>query len=130
VPKIIVEFASHHKELAQAVQALVDEVVGFERTGRRRRSTDYGAHEGRLGELTASIEREAHGVSLSSLNETAMRVRIDGVEHVRVLADVSAEYKTRVGPVSVSRSVYRPVGKRNAKTVNTVTLRSGAVMDD
>ena len=86
---------------------MVDEVVEFERTGRRWRSLDYGAHEDRLAELAASIERESHGVSLSSLNETAARLLIDGVEYVRVLADVSAEYKTRVGPVPVSRSLYR-----------------------
>jgi hypothetical protein len=42
----------------------------------------------------------------------------------------TAQYKTRVGPVSVSRGLFRRDGARNAKTVNTVTLRSGAVEDE
>ena len=127
--KIVVEFTSRHKSVVQAVQALADRLREFERSGHRLRSVDYGAYEEELAELVAGIERAAHGVSLASLDETAERIRIDGVEHVRVLADVPAHYMTRVGPVAVSRSLYRPVGERNAATVNTVTLRAGAVED-
>jgi len=129
VEKIVVEFDPHHKSVARAVQALVDGLRDFERSGRRLRSMDYGVHEEEIAGLVAGIERAAHGVSLASLDETAERIRIDGVLHVRVLADVEAQYRTRVGPVGVTRSLYRPVGERNAPTVNTVTLRAGAVED-
>src|SRR5690606_24742878 len=39
------------------------------------------------------------------------------------------EYKSRVGAVPVLRSIYRRVGERNGKTVDTVSLRAGAIED-
>ena len=38
-----------------------------------------------------------------------------------------ATYYTLAGPVEVTRTRYREVGQRNAKTVNPVSLRTGAV---
>ena len=48
------------------------------------------------------------------------RVRIDGQAY-------AATYYPLAGPVEVTRTLYRAVGDRNAKTVNAVSLRAGAV---
>src|SRR2546421_42106 len=39
----------------------------------------------------------------------------------------AATYYTMAGPVEVTRTLYREVGERNAKTVNAVSLRAGTV---
>ena len=130
VSSIIVKIPGHLKGLAQAIQETVDRVHAFERDARRQRVVDYRAHERALGDTCSEIERQCHAASLSSLDEDRRQIRINGVVHVRVLRGVAAEYKTRVGPVRVLRSLFRPVGERNGKTVNTVTLRSGAVADE
>ena len=107
------------------MQALVDRVVLFETEAPRLRSVDYRAHERGLAADTAEIERQGHTVSLAALDVDAERITINGIEHVRVLRAEAADYKTRVGPVTIPRSLFRPVGERNAQTVNTVTLPVG-----
>ena len=54
------------------------------------------------------------------------RVRIEGQEYRRV-GRYEADYYTLAGPVRVTRTLYREQGQRNAKTVNAVSLRCGAV---
>ncbi len=128
--EIIVRIPARHKGLATAMQTMADAVTSFEREAPRQRGVDYRTHERALAGHAATIEREAHAVSLSALDMDAERIRIGGVMHVRVLRDVVAAYKSRVGPVPVARSLFRAEGERNAKTVNTVTLRSGAIEDE
>lgn len=128
--EIIVRIPARHKGLAQTVRAFVEHVIAFETEAPRQRGVDYLAHERVLAVDAAAIEREGHAVSLSALDVDAERIRINGVPHVRVLRGEPADYKTRVGPVAVARSLFRAVGKRNAATVNTVTLRCGAIEDE
>jgi hypothetical protein len=130
VDEIIVRIPARHKGLAEAMQTMADAVANFEREAPRQRGVVYRAHERLLAGHAAGIEREAHVVSLSALDVDAERIRINGVAHVRVLQAVPAAYMTRVGPVPIVRSLYRAEGERNAKTVNTVTLRSGAIEDE
>jgi hypothetical protein len=54
------------------------------------------------------------------------RVAIEGKVYGRV-GRYAAPYYTMAGPVEVTRTLYRELGQRNAKTVNAVSLRSGAV---
>ena len=128
--EIIVRIPARHKGLVEAVQALVEHVIDFETEAPRQRTVDYRTHEGKLAADVAAIEREAHGVSLAALDVKAGRIRIDGVSYTRVVEAETASYNTRVGPVPVSRGLFRRDGARNAKTVNTVSLRSGAVLDE
>jgi hypothetical protein len=130
VDEIIVKIPARHKGIADAMRAMVDAVTRFETEAPRQRGIDYRAHERVLAGYAAQMEREAHAASMSALDVGAERIRINGVPHVRVLEAEPATYKTRVGPVEVARSLFRPEGKRNAKTVNTVTLRSGAIEDE
>jgi hypothetical protein len=130
VEEIIVRIPARHKSLVEAVKALVEHVIAFETEAPRQRCVDYRAHEATLAADAAAIEREAHGVSLAALDVDAERIRINGVLYVRVLRADPAAYNTRVGPVLVTRGLFRPEGERNAKTVNTVTLRTGAIEDE
>src|SRR6266545_7358411 len=97
VEEIIVRIPARDKGLAQAVRAFVDRVIGFGTEAPRQRTLDYRAHERALAADAAEIERQGHAVSLSALDVDAERIRINGVEHVRVLRADPAEYKTRVG---------------------------------
>lgn len=128
--EIIVKVPAKHKALADAIRAAVDRVTSFEIEAPRLRTIDYRAHEAAIAADVAAIERAAHAVSLAALDMDVERIRIDGVLHVRVLRADPGTYNSRVGPVSVTRSLFRREGERNAKTVNTVTLRSGAVEDE
>jgi len=130
VEEIIVRIPARHKGLVKAVQALVERVTDFEREAPRRRMLDYRAYEATLAADAAAIEREAHGVSLAALDVKAEHIRINGVPYTRVVEAETTDYKTRVGPVPVSRGLFRRDAARNTKTVNTVTLRSGAVEDE
>jgi len=130
VNEIFVKVPARHKAFGRALQAFVDRVTRFEREAPRQRGVDYRAHERALAAAAAEIERQGHAVSLSALEMDAERIRVNGVEHARVLRAEPADYKTRVGPVSIARSLFRPVGERNAPTVNTVSLRSGTIEDE
>lgn len=127
---IMVKIPSHLKGLAEAMQTMVDRVTNFERDAPRQRTVDYRAHERVLADAAAKVERQAHAGSLCVLDMDCARIRINGVVHVRVLSSSVAEYKTRVGPVPIARTLFRAEGDRNGPTVNTVTLRSGAIEDE
>ena len=53
-------------------------------------------------------------------------VLINKVLHVRVVRS-EATFRSLAGPVPVPRSLYRPVGIRNAPVVDPVALRAGAI---
>jgi hypothetical protein len=74
----------------------------------------------------AAIERAGHQAILQGLDVDQPRVRIDGQVYAAV-GRYAATYYTLAGPVEVTRTLYREVGERNAKTVSAVSLRAGAV---
>lgn len=127
--EIIVKVPGSHKAFAAAMQGIVDRVVQFTGEAPRQRSVDYRAHEVAVADGCAAIEREAHGISLAALDVDAPRLRINGLVHHRV-GRHAAPYKTRAGETPVERTLYRPSGGRGKRSVNTVTLRSGAVVDE
>ncbi len=131
---IIVKIPASHKALATAVAAVVDRVVSFETQGRALGPVDYRAHEVALADDCGRIEREAHAISLASLDVNRPRLRIEGVLHYKI-GRYSGEYKCRTGTEKVMRSLYRKSGGRTrqgeyAPAVNTVSLRSGAIEDE
>lgn len=118
--KPVVEKPMH--EYAKAVAAQM-------REGKRGRRVGYREFEVKLAERTAAIERAGHQAVLSALDVDAAHVSVNGERYARV-GRHPAEYKTTAGPVVVWRSLYRLSSERNGKTVNAVTLRSGAVADE
>ncbi|RLB61429.1 MAG: ISKra4 family transposase [Deltaproteobacteria bacterium] len=110
------------REYAKVVAAQV-------REGERGRRVDQRRFAARLAERTAALERAGHAVALAALDIDAPHVQINGERYARV-GRYPAPYKTAAGPVEVERSLYRRCGCSDGKTVNTVTLRSGAVADE
>ncbi len=110
------------REYAKAVAAQM-------REGERRRHVDYRKFEVKLAEKTAAIERAGHQAALSALDIDAAHLEINGERYARV-GRHPEDYKSTAGPVEVCRSLYRRSGERNGETVNTVSLRSGAVADE
>ncbi len=129
--EIIVKVPASHKGLAAALAAVVNRVVTFETQGQALGPVDYRAHEVALADDCGRIEREAHAISLASLDVNRPRIWIDGALHYRV-GRYPGGYKCRTGEVQVMRSLYRKAGGRTregeyAAAVNTVSLRSGAI---
>jgi hypothetical protein len=89
---------------------------------------DYATIERQVAAGAAAIERASHQAVLQGLDIDQPRVVIEGQEYHRV-GRYEADYYTPAGPVRVTRTVYREQGERTAKTVNAVSLRSGAVAD-
>ena len=107
----------------RALVATVQEQVARSRTGG---GVDYGAFQRKTQEKIAAVERSADEVALAALDVDLPRVRINNVVHVRALRSETG-FMGLGGEARVSRTLYRPVGQRNAPVVDLVALRAGAI---
>jgi hypothetical protein len=82
--------------------------------------------ESEVDAVTSGIGLELKRRGLQALDIDAHRVLVDGKPHAQV-GRYEASYFTKEGPVKVTRNLFRECGSRNAKTVDAVSLRSGAV---
>ena len=126
--KIVLEVPEDLKELETPLKTLVAETERRLQDAKQGRRPDYELFEQRLSERLSEVERTIHGATLAALDVDAEHVMINEKLHARV-GRHSADYKTQAGPVGVPRSLYRPLGERNAPVVDLVTLRSGAIAD-
>jgi hypothetical protein len=94
--------------------------------GHGGRAVDYAGIERQGAAGAAAIERASHQAVLQGLDIDRPHVVIEGKEYRRV-GRYEADYYTLAGPVRIVRTLYRECGQRNAKTVNAVSLRCGAV---
>lgn len=76
--------------------------------------------------VTAGIGLEFKRRLLQAVDVDAKRILVDGQPHTKV-GRYEATFFAKEGPVKVTRSLYRPCGARNAKTVDVVAARLGAV---
>jgi hypothetical protein len=76
--------------------------------------------------VTKGIALSLKRRSLQCLDVEAARILVDGKPHAKV-GRYEATYYTREGPVEVTRSLFRECGVRNGPTVDTVSLRTGAI---
>ncbi|MEJ7734771.1 MAG: ISKra4 family transposase, partial [Polyangiaceae bacterium] len=121
VPAALKEMVPALRELLVQVEAQVERASGLSPT------TAYDRFENALREGLAAVERCSHGIALAALDVDEPRLRIDGVEHVRV-GRYETTFMSQAGEVpGVARSLYRRAGERNGATVDLVALRSGAV---
>ena len=124
---IVIEIPENLKDLVSPLRALIDTVE--RQAGRSRgQRPEYARFERELADVTSAVERAGHQVALASLDIDSDKVMIDGELFAKV-GRHRLEYKSRVGAVPVLRSIYRRVGERNGKTVDTVSLRAGAIED-
>lgn len=126
--RIVIEVSDQNKQLVLAVQQFVELVAEIQQRSIGGKSIDYAKIERDVGAAAAAIEREAHRGLLAGLDLDAEKVRIEGKLHTRV-GRYEASYYTMAGPVVIERSLYRPDGERNAKVVDVISVRAGAVAD-
>lgn len=111
---------------AEAVKRFLESVETAKPDTRGGRAVDYGAYERAVERSAGELEKEAHRGLLQELDIDAAEVLINGKLYTRV-GRYEAPYKTKAGEVMVPRSLYRPNGVRNGKTVDPVSLRVGAL---
>jgi hypothetical protein len=126
--QMVLEMPEELKGVGDAIKTLVRQVEAIWRSTRGGRAIDYATIERQVAANAAAIERASHQAMLQGLDVDQPRVRIEGQGYHRV-GRYEGEYYTLAGPVRVTRTLYREQGQRNAKTVNAVSLRSGAVAD-
>ncbi len=124
--QIVLEMPDELKGVGEAVQTLLQQVEATWRSTGGGRALDYAAIEQQLAGGAAAIEQASHQVVLQGLDIDQPQVVIAGQVYNRV-GRYEADYYTMAGPVRVMRTLYREQGARNAKTVNAVSLRCGAV---
>ena len=127
--KIVLEVPENLKALEVPLNALVAEAVRRLSDAEKGHLVDYELFERRLRARSADIELAVHGVTLAALDIDADRVVINDIEHVRV-GMYPAPFRTQTGEVAVERGLFRPVGERNAETVDLVAMRAGTVGDE
>jgi hypothetical protein len=128
VARIVIEVSDQNNQLVVAVQQLAGLVAQLQGRSSGGKSIDYAKIEREIGAATAAVERAAHRGLLAGLDIDAEKVLIGGASHTRV-GRCEGSYYTMAGSVSVERSLYRRDGERNAKVVDTISLRAGVVAD-
>lgn len=126
--QMVIEIPEELKSVGEAAQAMLRQVEAAWRSTAGGKALNYGEIEQQLAEAVAALERASHQVVLQGLDVDQPRVVIEGKAYGRV-GRYEAEYYTMAGPVVVERTLYRELGQGNAKTVNPVSLRCGAVGD-
>lgn len=125
--KIVLEIPEELKVMVAALRGVVATAMQQVARAQMGGFVDYESYERTIGNSLCEVERRAHEAALMALDPKARKVSINKVVHTRVLEDVEAEFMTLAGPVKVARSLYRPVGERNAPVVDVVALRTGAI---
>lgn len=125
--KLIIEVPEELREMGEAIQELLANVMAANRVARADgRAVDYASLEQMVSDKGRKVERGAHRAMLQALDVDQPLVAIEGKRHARV-GRFYATYYTDAGAVTVERSLYREVGVRNGKTVDAVSLRAGVV---
>jgi hypothetical protein len=129
VKTIMIEVPSALNGLVAGLQAVIDSVMVQVERGRAGGPVDYAAFQRDVAAKLGEVERRADETALAALDVEAPRVVINGVLHARVLRSATS-YKGLAGPAVVERTLYRPVGKRNAPVVDPLALRAGTVLGE
>ena len=126
--KMMLEIPEELKGMQEPLQALMDEASKQIDRARRGRRMDYERFESLVAERVAAVDRGIHAVCLAALDVDAPGILIDG-ELFRRVGRHPATYRAGAGEIVVERSLYRSAAERNGKTVNLLSLRSGALDD-
>lgn len=126
--KMVIEVPEELKALGVAMVEALAAVAKARGGTAAGKALDYAAVEVAIGEAAAGIERAGHQAVLESLDVDRPSVMVGGTRFAKV-GRCEATYYTLAGPVVVERSLYREVGRRNAKVVDAVSLRAGVVED-
>ena len=125
---ILIELPSELKHMAAPILALVASAKAILRSSGGGSAVDYVAVEQEIEEKTAAVERSSHAAILQSLEVDRPEVVVQGQIYRRVGHGLG-KYYTKAGPVRIPRAIYRESGQRHGKTVDAISLRTGAVGD-
>jgi hypothetical protein len=89
---------------------------------------DYSDIERQIAHACRTLECAIHEQLLGCLNIDADRLLIGGALHRKVM-NSEGIYHSQAGDCRVKRTLYRPLDDNNAKTVDTVSLRTGCIGD-
>jgi hypothetical protein len=126
--EMVIRIPEKFKYLGEAMQRMLEVVKGEVESQGGGRAVACRRVEQLLAEETAKVEQAAMREWLRSLDVDAPRVVVEGRVHARV-GRCEGTYWTQAGPVKVERSLYREVGRRNARVVDAISLRAGVVED-
>jgi len=127
--KIVIEVPVACKSMVGPIKDLCAAVFArAANTQQGGEAVDYAKVERETAELTAAVERAAHGCVLASMEVDAHRVEIGGRWYTRV-GHGNGTYYTLAGPAQIPRALYRELGVGNASTVDAISLRAGVIGD-
>jgi hypothetical protein len=129
VKNTVVEFPKELNGMVAAVQAMIATVATQVERGRTGGPVDYATFQRQMIERLGEVERRADEAALTSLDVDLPQVLINRVLHTRVVRS-ETDFMGLAGAARVTRSLYRPVGQRNAPTVDPVALRAGALLGE
>lgn len=123
---ILIEVPVELKDMVAPIQALVDATHRLRRRGADGSAIDYSSVEEKIEQETATIERSSHKAILQGYEVDCPHVTIRGVTY-RQVGRGHGTYYTKAGSIAIERALYRELGQRSGKTVDAITLRTGAV---
>lgn len=124
--KMMLEIPEELNGMLSALRGVVDAAMTQVERGRTGGTVDYAAFEHQMAERVGEVERRAHEAALAALDVDLPKVFINRILHTQVLR-CEASFQGLTGASRVMRSLYRPVGERNAPVVDLVALRTGAI---
>lgn len=110
------DVAAHWMELEARLKRLEADKTG----------TEQPVPEEEIDVVSSGIGLEFKRRLLQAVDVDAKRILVDGQPHTKV-GRYEATFFAKEGPIKVTRSLYRLCGARNAKTVDVVAARLGAV---
>jgi hypothetical protein len=129
VENSVVEIPKELNGMVPAFQAMIAAVATQVERGRTGGPVDYAAFQREMIERLGEVERRADEAALAALDVDLPQVLINKVLHTRVVRS-ETDFMGLAGAARVTRSLYRPVGKRNAPAIDPVALRAGAVLGE
>jgi hypothetical protein len=129
VKMIMIEVPPALNGLVPGLRALIDRVMVQVERARAGGPVDHAAFQRDVVAKVGEVERRVDEAALAALDVDAPRILINGVLHARVLRSTTS-YKGLAGPAGVERTLYRPVGERNAPVVDPVALRAGTILGE
>ncbi|TXT43892.1 MAG: hypothetical protein FD140_4926 [Limisphaerales bacterium] len=112
--------------LEKTVKRLLNLEERNERMAKGEEPVNWRSLSGELEEAMRDGEAQVARRWLQSYDERRKAITVDGKEYRRV-GRHEGTYRTKAGPVTVMRTLYRDAAIRNDKTVDVISLRLGCV---
>jgi hypothetical protein len=126
---MMIEIPADLNGMVPALRELIEVVRVQVERGRTGGPIDYAGFQREVAAKLGEVERRTDEAALAALDVDAPRVLINRVLHTKVVRSAT-NFNGLAGPARVERTLYRPVGERNAPVVDPVALRAGAILGE